>query len=56
MKKRLNLTEAAEYLEISRATLYRLIKEGRVRYNWVRKTRRIPVSELDRYLEMEKPR
>jgi excisionase family DNA binding protein len=46
--KLLSPNRAAAKLDISRSTLYQLMKLGRVRYVMVGADRRIPVEEIDR--------
>ncbi len=49
--------EAAKYLRISKVTLYKLLKEGRIRSNKTGKNYRILKSELETFLmgESDKP-
>ena len=42
--------EAAKYLRISKVTLYKLLKEGKIRSNKTGKNYRILKSELDSFL------
>jgi excisionase family DNA binding protein len=46
----LDVQQAAEYLTVSRATLYREVKRGKLTIVKVRGMTRLRVSELDRYL------
>lgn len=47
---RLPTKEAAEFLHISRATLYRLMNRGEIRYLQVAGRNQFPVSSLRAYL------
>ncbi len=45
------LAEAGEFLKLSRSTLYGLMDSGQLAYSRFGKSRRIPWSELQRYVE-----
>lgn len=45
--------ESAERANVSRTTMYNLIRAGEIRSIKVRRTRRIPRTELDAYIERE---
>jgi excisionase family DNA binding protein len=51
--KAFRTSEAAAYLDISRATLYRLMEAGQIPYFLIGKRRFISRSALDRILEGE---
>jgi len=51
----LTLREAAEYLRIDRATLYRLIRAGELTTVRVGKRQRLRPEEIDAYLERGSP-
>jgi excisionase family DNA binding protein len=44
----LSPNNAARVLDVSRATIYALMKIGRIRYVYVGADRRIPATELER--------
>ena len=45
-----DVSQAAEYLTVSRATVYREHKRGRIRFVKVAGSTRVRRTELDRYL------
>jgi excisionase family DNA binding protein len=49
--------EAQEYLKVSKATLYNLMKDGRLPFYYIKGTRqrRIKQSDLDALLELGNP-
>jgi excisionase family DNA binding protein len=49
----LTVEEAAAALGINRATLYRIMGRGELRWTTVGKRRRIPQAELDAYLNRQ---
>lgn len=50
MSELLGVDEAAEYLTVSRRTVYREMDRAAIKWTMVRGRRRIRRSELDRYL------
>ncbi|SMO61070.1 transcriptional regulator, AlpA family [Balnearium lithotrophicum] len=50
-KKLLTVKEACEYLSISKATLYKLIKEGKIKPVKIGKSTRFDRQDLDRLVE-----
>lgn len=50
MNELLDVTQAAEYLTISRATLYREVKRGKIRKAKLGASTRFRKAELERYL------
>lgn len=49
----MTVEEAAAALGINRATLYRIMGRGELRWTTVGKRRRIPQAELDAYLNRQ---
>ncbi len=47
----LKMTEAAEMLSMSRASFYKLVNDGRIRTVKLGKSRRVPVAELQRFVD-----
>lgn len=58
MKDVLTTTEAMEYLRVARSTIFKQIKEGRIKATKVGKDYRFLKSELDNFLrgETDEPR
>jgi excisionase family DNA binding protein len=52
----LDMKEAAEYLTVSRRTVYRELERGALTWTMVRGRRRIRRSELERYLRANERR
>lgn len=46
----LDVNDACRYLDVSRSTLYRLFKDGKIKMTKVRGSTRFRRAELDRYL------
>lgn len=54
MKKRaLSITEAAEMLGVSRPTLYKMIKEGKIPALRLRRRIVIPIDEFNEWVRIE---
>lgn len=54
MKRQLyNVNEAAEYLNCSRRTVYRLVSDGDLQALRVRSSLRIPAGSLDSYIQRQ---
>jgi len=53
MKDVMNTKEAVEYLRIAKTTLFRLIKEGRIKTTKAGRDYRFLKSELDNFLKGE---
>ena len=51
--KVLTTKEAYEYLKVSRTTLYRLVRDGRVKSFHVGRNRRFRQEDLDAYIEQQ---
>jgi excisionase family DNA binding protein len=45
--------EAADILSLSRSKIYSLIRSGKIRALKIGRSRRIPVAELQRFVELE---
>jgi len=50
-KKLLTVREACEYLSISKATLYKLIKKGKIKPVKIGKSTRLDKEDLDKLVE-----
>jgi len=44
------VNEACVALRISRATIYALMKQGRLKYFYIQSARRIPASEINQFV------
>jgi excisionase family DNA binding protein len=53
-KKLLTIKEACEYLNLSRATIYKLIKEGKLTPIKIGRSTRLDKSDLDAFVESMK--
>ena len=53
-KRLLDVKEAAEYLSISRTTIYYLVQEGRIKSVQIRTRRLFDVDDLDLYVQQLK--
>ena len=53
-EKLLGTAEACLYLNVSRMSLYRYMDEGLLAYNMVGKQRRISLTELDRFMDLDR--
>lgn len=51
MRKFLKVQQVATLLSVSRATVYRLVDEGRLARVWVGTSIRVPAQSLNAYLE-----
>ena len=54
MRKVLTVTEVCDILQVSRTTVYRIIKEKELKAIKVRKTVRVKESDLEEYLSTYK--
>lgn len=52
----LNITEAAQYLGVSRQTVRRLMAEGELRWFWLGSSRRIVTKSIEEYIELRSHR
>lgn len=50
-----SIDQAASYLEISRSTMYRLLRNREIPYINVGRYRRVLVSDLEKYLKLQHP-
>ena len=55
VRKFLKVQQVATLLSVSRATVYRLVDEGRLARVWVGTSIRVPGQSLDAYLEASRP-
>lgn len=50
----MTVAEAAEILNVAKRTVYRLMDSGQIVYVRIGRARRIPVEEIDRFIESSK--
>lgn len=50
-----SIDEAASYLDVSRSTMYRLLRDREITYINVGRHRRVLASDLEKYLKLQHP-